>query len=364
MRIEINKAKHAAWKELIETIDTDSWGLPYKVVLSRLRKAKPGITEILTPQVLRETIERLFPIDNFWREGREEMDLVWNDDYNIHVAEVYGIIRKNRKKSTDKAPGKDGIKFKYIKCIPDIMLDKITDCFNVCLQEGKYPRCWKNAVLALIPKGELDLTCPKVRPICLLNELGKILERILVQRLEMWMDEHLESNIAENQFEFRRGRSTYDALYLVRNTILSNTYNGEIVAGASIDITNAFNAIRWKHIITAFKDKGFPEYLRRIISDYLSKRTIEFPDSNGIIQKCEVTSGVPQGSVFEPVLWNIGYDWTLRTPLEESCQIIGYADNTLILASAKNYKSVITKLNLQISKVLYVCEVGTSFFKI
>lgn len=352
LRLEINRSKHLAWKELLQIIDDDPWGLPYKVVLGKLRKAKPGITEILTSQVLAATIERLFPTDPSWEDEREEFDFAWDENDNIQTAEVYSVIWRNKRKSIDKAPGKDGIKFKYIKCIPEVLLEKITSCYNVCLRKGKFPKCWKEAILTLIPKGILDVAYPKVRPICLLGELGKILERILVNRMEQWMYEHPESGLAEDQFGFRPGKSTYDALYKVREIILTETNENRIVAGASLDIMNAFNTLKWRHILKALKEKGFPSYIRRIISDYLSCRTIEYPDCNGDIQKRSVTSGVPQGSVLGPLLWNIGYDWAVRTPKDEGCHVIGYADDTLILVSDANYKATVKKLNLQISKVL------------
>lgn len=94
LRTEINRAKHKAWKELVDTIEEDPWGLPYKVVLGKLRKSKPGITETLAPEILMATIEKLFPSDTHWNEDREVFDeeVNWNDDDDILEAEVHRVI--------------------------------------------------------------------------------------------------------------------------------------------------------------------------------------------------------------------------------------------------------------------------------
>jgi hypothetical protein len=38
---EIKIAKDRSWKELIESVESDPWGRPYKVVLSKLRPPPP-----------------------------------------------------------------------------------------------------------------------------------------------------------------------------------------------------------------------------------------------------------------------------------------------------------------------------------
>jgi len=114
-------------------------------------------------------------------------------------------------------------------------------------------------------------------------------------------------------------------------------------------ITNAFNSLRWSSIRQALRDKGFPVYLRKIVDDYLFDREIEYPTMNGKTQIRKVTAGIPQGSVFGPTLWNITYDSVLRTPTEEGCIILGYADDTLILSRAMTLEEATAKVNLQLS---------------
>jgi len=128
--------------------------------------------------------------------------------------------------------------------------------------------------------------------------------------------------------------------------------NNNIVIGTSLDVQNAFNSIRWPHIRKALRDKGFPSYIRRIIDNYLSDRSIEYNTYDGKTVTRQISAGVPQGSVLGPVLWSITYDWVLRTPTERDSILIGYADDTLILARAGTLTEATQKLNLQISKTI------------
>lgn len=61
-RFAIKRAKVACWKELIQSIDEDPWGLPYKLILNRLRRSTPCLTEILDSVSLGSVLNSLFPV--------------------------------------------------------------------------------------------------------------------------------------------------------------------------------------------------------------------------------------------------------------------------------------------------------------
>lgn len=61
-------------------------------------------------------------------------------------------------------------------------------------------------------------------------------------------------------------------------------------------------------ILTALKQKGIPEYLRRIVASYLSHRYFVYKNCAGHMVEREVLAGVLQGSVLRPLLWNIAFD--------------------------------------------------------
>ena len=76
--------------------------------------------------------------------------------------------------------------------------------------------------------------------------MGKLLEELILQRLQA----HLvgETGLSENQFGFRKGRSTVDAIQAVVNiTTNARKETGKrkgFCALISIDIRNAFNTAR------------------------------------------------------------------------------------------------------------------------
>ena len=83
-----------------------------------------------------------------------------------------------------------------------------------------------------------------------------------------------ENDLSENQFGFRKGRSTVDAIQAVVD-IATKARRGTgkrkgFCALISMDIRNAFNNARWDICIEAMVRKKVPEYLLRMIDDYLS----------------------------------------------------------------------------------------------
>ncbi|GAB1869618.1 Reverse transcriptase [Camponotus japonicus] len=359
LRNEIRKAKSAAWSELIATIDKDPWGLPYKLIMGKIRRTNPTLSETLDEASLDRLLNSLFPKESgkFLKTVPSPLpSIIYTRDEEeqaeVNIAEMFRLVKKRPSKNV--APGPDNLKFSVWKKIPGNMLGYLGKLLTICFKLGIFPEQWKIATLVLIPKG--TETIPekvKARPICLLNEIGKIFERAIANRLNDWMDEDEIRLLSDNQFGFRRERSTIDAISRVREitqTVLDG--NGFAIA-VGIDIANAFNSIPWTQIKISMEEKGFPAYLRKIIESYLSARIVIYKNCAGRVIRRDVRAGVPQGSVLGPLLWNIAFDSVLRVPLEDGCNIVCYADDTLIIASSSSLFDTVVKSNIQIARVIH-----------
>lgn len=161
------------------------------------------------------------------------------------------------KKKINTAPDPDGILAAILKKSPPAMIERLASCFTVCLQKGYFPDQWKVARLIIIPKGggvsDMTNTAPKARPIWLLSEVGKTLERVIASRLEHHMADNSIAGLADAQFGFRRGRSTCDALMLVKSRIQEAWNNNCVALAVGLDVANAFNSVPWPSISKALR---------------------------------------------------------------------------------------------------------------
>lgn len=58
LRVAIRKAKEASWRKLCESLDSDPWGVPYRLVTKRLGHRLPAIEEPRLSNIARG----LFPV--------------------------------------------------------------------------------------------------------------------------------------------------------------------------------------------------------------------------------------------------------------------------------------------------------------
>ncbi|XP_060831528.1 uncharacterized protein LOC132915727 [Bombus pascuorum] len=119
---EIKMAKARSWTELVDAVESDPWGRPYKVVTHKLRTSAPPITTNMDPMLLDKVVGTLFPRQDDGA-GQPETSLPsttpndndevatttteWSEE--LHVTEEELLEATKRTAARDVAPGPDGI---------------------------------------------------------------------------------------------------------------------------------------------------------------------------------------------------------------------------------------------------------------
>lgn len=67
----------------------------------------------------------------------------------------------------------------------------------------------------------------------------------------------------------------------------------------------------------------------------------------------EVQKGVPQGSVLGPLIWIMVYDKVLGIKKEPGCEVIGYADDTMITSTATTYEEAKLRTCMQAERTIH-----------
>ncbi|XP_070529995.1 uncharacterized protein [Cardiocondyla obscurior] len=277
LRLAIKQAKTQAWDELLQSIDEDPWGRPYRIVTGRLRPRAPPATESLEPHTAASVVDRLFPPDTGGETYLPPLPSGPSPDW-IHGAcdvteeELTAVVRRIR---PNKAPGPDGVPGGALALALVSLAPRAGRIFTSLLRDGVFPPEWRRANLVLIPKPGRAAGEPSAyRPICLLDEVGKVYERIISCRLIQHINKG-DPPLQSEQFGFREGKSTIDAIASVRALAESTVEEGSVLLAVSLDISNAFNTLPWKVIRDSLEYFRVPNYLRRVIGQYLNNRNWE-----------------------------------------------------------------------------------------
>lgn len=235
---------------------------------------------------------------------------------------------------TNKASGEDKISNRMIKEACKTAGPCILEIMNRCIAEGTFPAIWREGYIKVIPKmGDKPANDPKsLRPITLLPNLGKLLERLIVPRL-------IPGGISfhDHQYGFTAGKSTIDATISVRQSVEMAETN--YVLGVFLDISGAFDNAWWPIILLKLKARGCYSNIYSIIVSYFINGSTKLQLGHCSSSK-RLTKGCPQGSVLSPYLWNLGFDDLFSLPLPAGCFLRGYADDGLLLIQGNTGREI------------------------
>lgn len=340
----IRESKRRCFKQICDEADINPWGTAYRMVMTKFKGQRSPM--VSCPRMLRTIVEHLFPRSSTILTTIDRII----DVTTIPPVTIDEVLEVSKKIKPKKAPGPDGFPNVAIKTAMQRRPDLFRGLMQKCLDEGTFPTQWKMQNLVLLPKGNKPLEDPSShRPICLLDTMGKALERIIYERLLKIAEER--GALSDSQFGFRKGRSTIDAIKAVVDTAAAAIegerwrYGSiEYCAVVTLDIKNAFNSADWVQIRRALTKMETPHYLTKIVEDYFRERKLKYHTDEGE-ETYEVTAGVPQGSVLGPLMWNLMYDGILRLILPKGVKLIGFADDIAVIAVAKYIHEVEAALN-------------------
>ena len=135
--------------------------------------------------------------------------------------------------------------------------------------------------------------------------------------------------LSPNQSGFRPGDSCINQLLSINHEILSAFGMGPEVRGIFLDISKVFDKVWHDGLIFKLRQNGICGEMINILEDFLSDRKQRVVLNGQYSSWADIHAGVPQGSIFEPLLFFI-YIHDLLNDMKSKCKL--FADDTSLLS--------------------------------
>jgi len=273
-----------------------------------------------------EDIRKTFPVDN-----RNLPDVEFSAEFldvfrPATLDDVQAIISKFGLKCSPEDP----LPSKLLPSITDVLLPIWLELINLSLEQGSI-ECLKSAVILPLLKGLDSLLDPEIfknyRPVSTLQLIGKIIERIVADRL----DEHMDKNHlhCENQYGYKRCHSTETLLLKIANDLFLACDKLIPTLLMLLDLSAAFDTVDQEKMLSILKNRfGIRGIALEWFRSFLIGRSQRVMINESFSESESVDYGVPQGSILGPKLFNMyaqSFASTMGTNIKVSVE--GYADD-------------------------------------
>ncbi len=247
-----------------------------------------------------------------------------------------------------KAPGHDKISNVILKNLPNPAIAYINNIYNSILRTGYFPIIWKNSEIIPVPKPHKNHNnTESYRPISLLPSLSKILEKIILKRI----NNHLNITQSIPKHQFINKLSTSHQLLRISEHIHTVFQNKQHTVATFLDISQAFDRVWHPGLIYKLKSIGTPNYLLQIIKSFITDRTFTVTVEKHVSNPRRIKAGLPKVPPFHPPFQPIYILYTSDIPTSPYTHIAQFADDTAIFMSHHSVSHICNKIQMHLKNI-------------
>jgi hypothetical protein len=214
-----------------------------------------------------------------------------------------------------KSAGPDGIPPEVFKSGGNSLTHKFTEFLCMCWEDGCLPQDLKDARIVHLYKGKGEKSsCDNYRGISLLSIAGKVLAKVILNRLNAHL---LDETVPESQCGFRQNRGTIDMIFSARQIQEKCREQNMDLYILFVDLTKAFDTVSRPGLWNILPRIGVPPKMVKIIRcfhDGMKARLVAGTED----EEFAVSNGVKQGCVLAPTLFSFLFSMMLLSAFCES----------------------------------------------
>jgi ribonuclease HI len=278
----------------------------------------------------------------------DELAASLTDSFNL--CELRQAIQQTKMQST---PGEDRISYEMLKHIPKQSTAVLLSLYNKVWQCGVFPEAWKHSVIKPVLKfSKPQQKVTSYRPISLTSVLGKVMEKLVTNRISYYVEkENLLNNV---QTGFRKGRSTIDQLIRLQDTINKYNHNKGYTAAVFIDFKSAYDMLWHEGLFAKLENMGITGRPLTYIKNFLTDRTMQVRIGNKLSPTFIVKNGTPQGSIISPLLFLIMINDLPDEITKTEASL--FADDSCLFTSGRRLDTIMSKMQDSLNKLKLWCD--------
>ena len=217
--------------------------------------------------------------------------------------------------TSGKAPGSDTIPAKISKAGGTPVAKKMTELFHIIWRKEAIPQEFKDVlIIHLVKQKENPQLCDNHHGISLLSIAGKILARVLLNRL----NEHLEQAglLPESQCGIRKDRGTIDMIFTARQ-FQEKCQEQNMDYMTFVDLTKAFDTVSREGLCGKLWRFGCPTKFIAMVRQFHDGMLARVQNDGEFTDPFPVTNGVKQGCVLAPTLFSMMFSAMLTAAFQD-----------------------------------------------